>query len=120
QKAKPKPKRAQYGFVIASVQAADGVPEDVAAAVRERLTAAVDGHARLVATLPADLPDPATEARAFEAYMKRHRLALYRVTVEVTEHTQETEDGPRGQRLSAGVALRMFGETMPERVMAFS
>jgi hypothetical protein len=113
-------KRAQYGFVIANIQAADGVPEDVAAAVRARLIAAVDGHERLVATLPADAPDPGADPDAFAAYMKRHKITPYRITVEITEHHQEAGDGPRGQRVSASVALRMFGETMPVRVMAFS
>jgi hypothetical protein len=110
----------QYGFVLASVQAADGVPEDAADAVRTRLIAAMDAHERLVATLPADAPDPAADPDAFAAYMKRRKLTPYRVTVEITEHFTEAEDGPRGQRLTASVALRMFGETMPERVMAFS
>lgn len=114
-------KRAQqYGFLIASVQAADGVPEDAASAVRARLIAAVDAHERLVATLPADAPDPAADPSGFAAYMKRLKLTPYRVTVEITEHVTEAEDGPRGQRLAASVGLRMFGETMPERVMAFS
>jgi hypothetical protein len=116
-----KGKRAQrYGFVIANIQAADGVPADVADAVRARLIAAVDAHERLVATLPADAPDPNADPDAFAAYMKRRKLTPYRITVEITEHAQEAEDGPRGQRLTVSVALRIFGETMPVRVMAFS
>jgi hypothetical protein len=110
----------QYGFVIANIQAADGVPEDVAAAVRARLISAVDAHERLVATLPADAPDPSADPDAFAAFMKRRKLTPYRVTVEVTEYFKEAADGPRGQRLTVSVALRMFGETMPVRVMAFS
>lgn len=116
-----KGKRAQqYGFVIANIQAADSVPADVADAVRARLIAAVDAHERLVATLPADAPDPNTDPDAFAAYMKRRKLTPYRITVEITEYSQEAEDGPRGRRLTVSVALRMFGETMPVRVMAFS
>lgn len=113
-------KRAQYGFVIAKIQAADGVPADVAEAVRARLIAAVDGHERLIATLPADAPDPGAEPDAFAAYMKRRKITPYRVTVEITEYYKDAADGPRGQRLTASVGLRMFGETMPVRVMAFS
>ncbi|HWN68581.1 MAG TPA: hypothetical protein VNM90_13175 [Haliangium sp.] len=113
-------KRAQYGFVIANVQAGDGVPKNVADEVRARLIAAVDGHERLVATLPADAPDPGANPDAFAAYMKRRKITPYRVTVEITEYTKEEDDGPRGKRLSASVSLRMFGETMPVRVMAFS
>lgn len=113
-------KRAQYGFVIANVQPAQGVPADVAETVRTRLIAAVDGHERLVATLPADAPDPNAKPDAFAAYMKRRKITPYRVTVEITEYHHEAADGPRGQRVSASVSLRMFGETMPVRVMAFS
>jgi hypothetical protein len=110
----------QYGFVVANIQSAEGVPDDVAAAVRERLTAAIDAHERLVATLPADAPDPAAEPDKFAAYMKKRKITPYRVTVEITDYNKEVDDGPRGQRLSASVSLRMFGETMPVRVMAFS
>lgn len=113
-------KGAQYGFVIANVQPAEGVPDDVAAAVRARLTTAIDDHERLVATLPPDAPDPTGEPDKFAAYMKKRKITPYRVTVEITEYDKEVNDGPRGQRLSASVALRMFGETMPVRVMAFS
>jgi hypothetical protein len=113
-------KGAQYGFVIANIQSAEGVPEDVTAAVRARLISAIDAHERLVATLPEDAPDPAAEPDKFAAYMKRQKITPYRVTVEITDYQKETQDGPRGQRLSASVALRMFGETMPVRVMAFS
>jgi hypothetical protein len=109
----------QYAFVIADVRAADGVPPELAGVVQQRLVAAVDAHDRL-ATLPPDAPDPAADPDGFTAYVKRHKLTPYRVTVEVTDHAEETSDGPRGQRLSASVALRMFGETMPVRVMAFS
>jgi hypothetical protein len=113
-------KGAQYGFVIANLQSAEGVPDDVAAAVRARLIAAIDAHERLVATLPEGAPDPAAEPDKFAAYMKKRKITPYRVTVEITEYHKEAGDGPRGQRLSASVALRMFGETMPVRVMAFS
>ena len=118
--ARAQAKGAQYGFVIANVQAGDSVPKNVADELRARLIAAIDDHERLVATLPADAPDPAAAPDKFAAYMKRRKITPYRVTIEITEYHKEQGDGPRGQRLSAGVSLRMFGETMPVRVMAFS
>lgn len=113
-------KRAVYCFVIADIQTVAAVPADVAEKIRTRLVSAVDGHERLMATLPPDAPDPQAKPDAFAAYMKRRKIVPYRVTVEITEYHHEVEDGPRGQRLGVHVALRMFGETMPVRSMAFS
>jgi hypothetical protein len=113
-------KRAVYCFVIVDIQAADTVPGDVAEQIRTRLVSAVDGHERLMATLPPDAPSPQAEPDAFAAYMKKRKIVPYRVTAEITEYYHEVEDGPRGKRLAVHVAMRMFGETMPVRVMAFS
>lgn len=113
-------KKAVYCFVIADIQAAEAVPADVAEKIRARLVSAVDGHERLMATLPPDAPDPQAEPDAFAAYMKKRKIVPYRVTVEITEYHHEVEDGPCGQRLAVHVAMRMFGETMPVRSMAFS
>ncbi len=113
-------KRAVYCFLVTNIQAGEQVPADVAEKIRARLVSSVDGHERLMATLPPDAPDPQAEPDAFAAYMKRRKITPYKVTVEITEYYHEAEDGPRGQRLAVHVALRMFGETMPVRVMAFS
>jgi hypothetical protein len=115
-----KPKRVVYCFVIAHLQAAESVPQEVADAIRARLITAVDGHERLMATLPEDAPDPQADPDKFLAYMKRRKITPYRVTIEITDYRKEAEQGPRGQRLGVHVAMRMFGETMPVRVMAFS
>lgn len=113
-------KRAVYCFVVAHIDAAEQVPPEVAEQIRTRLISAVDAHDRLMATLPPDAPDPQAQPDAFLAYMKKRKITPYRVTVEITAYHHEVEDGPRGRRLSVHVALRMFGETMPVRVMAFS
>jgi hypothetical protein len=120
QPAQAQKKRVVYCFVVTNIQAGAQVPADVAEKIRSRLVSSVDGHERLMATLPPDAPDPQAEPDAFVTYMKRRKITPYKVTIEITDYHHEVEDGPRGQRLAVHVALRMFGETMPVRVMAFS
>ena len=64
-----------------------------------------------------------TEAAAFKKALKKKRLSAYRVNVEVTAYSTATEQLPaprKGKRVEVSVSLRMFGETIPDRIMAFT
>ncbi|WP_428262920.1 hypothetical protein [Haliangium sp.] len=117
--ARPRTK-GSYCFLVAQVEAGEGVPAALAAEVRERLVAAVEAHPRLLATLPEGAPDPQAAPKAFAKFMKKRGLASYRVNVEITGYRHELAPAPKGQTLTVHVALRTWGETMPKPTVAFA
>ncbi len=115
-----KGKRSYY-FLVAEVKLVDGIPNEIADLVRDRLTRAIAGHTRLIEALPADAPDPKAEPKAFARYIAKRKIRPFRINVEVTQHSHEVSAAPRGgKQLVVSIALRTFGETMPKRVMVFS
>ncbi|HTM22307.1 MAG TPA: hypothetical protein VL172_17425 [Kofleriaceae bacterium] len=117
--AKPKEK---YYFEIAELAAAEKAKEAQAILplVREVLAAGIAKNATLLAALPADAPDPKVDPEKFKAYLKKKHLRAFRVNVEITDYDHQLEQGPNGQRLAVYIELRTFGETIPDRKMAFS
>lgn len=111
-----------YCFLLSEIQLAEGIPAEVADVVRKQLGQAIAAHARLSGALPEGAPDPLAQPKAFARYAKRHKLAVYRVSVEVTRYHHEVEPAPRGkgQRLGVSIDLHLFGEAIPQRAMAFS
>lgn len=112
-----------YYFLVHDVRLVDGIPAEVGAQVRDQLIKAIGAHERLIPELPKDAPDPQADPKAFEKYLKKHKIKPYRVNVDVKEYRHELEElaAPRrGQRLTVGIVLYVFGETMPQRTMAFS
>jgi hypothetical protein len=120
----PKPK---YHFSLSEVTAAKDVTGDVVTAAQPRVKAAVEkafaNHPQLVAVLEG-APDPKTEGKAYIAFLKKKKLkGAYLVNVEITAAAEDTEaiDGKPGLlRLVVRLSIKMFGETIPERVMGFS
>ena len=115
-----KGKRSYY-FLVSEVKLVEGIPNEIADLVRDRLTRAITRHERLIEALPADAPDPKADPKAFARYIKKRKIRPFRVNVEVTQYSHEVASSPRGgKHLVVSIALRTFGETMPKRVMAFS
>jgi hypothetical protein len=112
-----------YYFLVYDIKLAEGLPGHVEDLVRKQVIKAIAAHERLIEALPADAPDPKASAKAFIRYKKQRKLRPYRVNVDVTDYSHEVEElsAPRrGQRLTVSISLRMFGETIPERVMGFT
>jgi hypothetical protein len=124
--AKPKPKPT-YHFLVSEVTAADGIAGDVVTAAQPRIKAQVEKafaeHPQLVAALEG-APDPKANPKAYTAFLKKKKVAgAYRVNVEITSAVEETEDmeaKPGQLRLVVRLSLKMFGETIPQRVMGFT
>ncbi|HUH05276.1 MAG TPA: hypothetical protein VML75_24930 [Kofleriaceae bacterium] len=119
--AKRKSKETYY-FEVSSVTLAEGVPPEIARAVRAQLAVAIEKHDKIVAEI-VGAPDPATDPKKYKAYLKKKKLRAFKVNVEVTayEHKIVKMPAPRtGQRLEVSIQLHTFGETIPDRVMAFS
>lgn len=118
-KGKKKPDK-PYVFELTRIELKKGVPQHVHKAIEKQIAAAIDAHEQLIATLDDDAPDPDKEPKKYEAYLKRRNQRAFKVNVEVTSYTHEVEQDERVRRLTVSIALRMFGETIPQRVMAFS
>jgi hypothetical protein len=118
--------RETYVFLISRVDLGKGVPREVETQVVERLGAAIADHEDLESSLGAGAPDPDAEPQKFKNYLKARRQRAFKVNVDVTEYSMETETAQAGRRggtanyLTVRVALRLFGETVPDRSMAFT
>jgi hypothetical protein len=119
-----------YVFLVSRVDLGQGVPKEVEGQVVARLGAAIEQHDELEARLAAGAPDPEAAPQKFKNYLKSKRQRAFRVNVEVSQFTSEVEPATRGlhgqppsknsQYLTVRVALRLFGETVPDRTMAFT
>jgi hypothetical protein len=117
--ARPKEK---YYFEIAELKAADNAKdaEPHLPLVREVLAAGIAKNPQLVAALDATAPDAKVDPAKFKAWLKKKKLRAFRVNLEIVDYDHVLEQGPNGQRLSVYIELRTFGETIPDRIMAFS
>jgi hypothetical protein len=111
-----------YIFLVSRVDlAAKGMPRPLADAVKAELAKAIDAHPELDGALPAGAPDPERAPDAFTAYLARRKQRAFKVNVEITDYASEIEErAGRDRVLTVRVALKLFGETMPVRVMAFT
>lgn len=120
----PKPK---YHFLLSEITATKDVTGDVVTAAQPRIKAVVEkafaNHPQLIAVLEG-APDAKTDGKAYTKYLKKKKIkGAFRVNVEITaaaEETEEMETKPGSLRLVVRLSLRMFGETIPERVMGFT
>jgi hypothetical protein len=122
--AEAKGKRETYVFMVTRVDLADGVKanDKLTPLVKLKLAAAIDSHKKISATLPKGAPDPKTEPAKFKRYIKRKRLRVFKVNVEVTEYSAELEEDAerKTRRYVVRLSLRMLGEVIPQRTMAFT
>jgi len=117
--------RDSYIFLISRVDLGSGVPKEIEAQVVARLRAAIAAHEELESSLPAGAPDPEAKPQKFKSYLKARRQRAFKVNVEVTQYSTNVEQasagrGKTGRYLTVRVTLRLFGETVPDRVMAFT
>ncbi len=115
-------KNDKYYYQVHDVSLAKGIPDTVKTAVATQLAERIAANPELLAALEG-APDPDKEPKKFKRYLKRKRLRAFQVNLEVTAYRQELEPMPaprKGQYLTVSIDLRAFGETMPDRVMAFT
>lgn len=120
---KSKKKKETFYFQVTDVRARDGVSDKVPGWVGKQLGRDIDKRETIVATLPADAPDPRADPKAFKKYLQSRAIRAFKVNVEITSYNQEVVEleAPRsGHHITVRISLRVFGETMPDRVMAFS
>jgi hypothetical protein len=112
-----------FYFEISEVKLAEGIPAPVGDLAKATLAEAVSARKGIVIALPAGAPDPAAAPAEFARWAKGRKLRPYRVSVEVTEYGHDLEPLPAprtGQRLTVRVVVRLLGEALPGRTMAFT
>lgn len=123
-----KPKR--YHFALIEVRAGDGIALDkpkldaLTAAVKAQADKTLAAHAQLVPVLTSPPADTATMP-VWTKYLAKQKLAgAYRVNLELTGYEESIEDRDPGDkvdlRLTIRLSLRMFGEVIPTRTIAFT
>lgn len=122
--------RETYVFLVSRVDLGKDVPKEVEQQAVARLGAAIADHEELEASVGEGAPDPEAQPEKFKKYLKSRRQRAFRVNVDISQFSSELEPmrgGPRGQAarkdsqyLTVRVSLRLFGETVPDRVMAFT
>jgi len=122
---KRKKANTKYHFELESVKAQPTVQGQVAADVMKALEAEVRKafatHPRMVADLTG-APDPQLDAKGYAAWLKKKKIGgSYLVNVDLSLYREEQEDTAdgKGKRIVVRLELHMFGETIPERKMAF-
>ena len=125
--AKPHHKAKRYHFQLADVTTKAGVAAgpgtEAATRVKAEAAKQIAANPQLLATLDG-APDPASAPAAFQKYLLKHGITgAYKVSIEVTEATEEVEpvlDKPSTQRIVVHLSLHMFGEVIPTRKMGFT
>jgi hypothetical protein len=116
----------RYHFQLAEVKAADGVAidESTIAAIKAQTEKVLATHPQLIGTL---VKPPAADASVpvWTKYLRKQKLdGAYRVNLEVTGYEETVEDRDPGTkvelRLTIRLSLRMFGEVIPMRTIAFT
>lgn len=120
--ARGKRKNQTYIFSLYKVEMVEGVPGEVEEQVKKRLAKQIEDRDALEPEIDKKAPDPKKTPKKFERYLKRRNRRAFKVNVEVTDYSMDLEpiEGSSSKHLAVHLSLRMFGETIPDRVMAFT
>jgi hypothetical protein len=111
-----------YIFLVSRVDLArKDMPATLEKQVLDQVIKAVEAHVELDGAMPAGAPDPEAKPKELRAFLGKRKQRAFKVNVEVTDYERSVvpREG-RDQLLASRIALRMFGETVPDRVMAFT
>ncbi len=118
----------RFIFEISRLDLPKNAPPALEQRIRQQIADVISNDKRLLGQIPEDAPsyDPKAKGRygnkAFHAYMKRKRLRAFKVIVQVTRYVPTLAANAKGSghMLGTAIVIRMFGETIPDRVMAFT
>ena len=118
----------KYHFELTKVLAKEKVNPEVLKAAQPRVEAQIQKafttDPQLVPDLPG-APDPETDhGEPYRRFLAKKGVAgAYKVTVEITDATQELQPmdaKPGSQRLVVHIGIHVLGETIPGRTMGFT
>jgi len=118
---KKKTKR-RYVMDAWKVKVPKGLPKELEPHIRVQLTKSIKKNKRLMAKVEG-APDPKATPKKFIKYLKKRRIAYYRLNVELKKYERKVlpmPDGSKGKRLQVSLAVRTFGTTYPKRIIAFA
>ena len=118
----------RHVFVVTTIDLPTGAPATLEALLHRQIGKTIEAEPQLLGALPEGAP-PVDESdkglqgnTAFRKFMKKKNLKAYKVTAQVTSFEQTSAPNTKkpGNIIGCSIKLRMFGETIPDRVMAFS
>jgi hypothetical protein len=110
----------KYYLLITGIDEAKGVESGVTPELKQLFIDELKKHAEFILERPADMP-PSSDPQALYEWLKAHKLKAFEVTLKVLSVTRELKEPPPGKQyrvLVRGVKLSVFGDTLPEKVMA--
>jgi hypothetical protein len=118
----------RHVFVLDRLDLPKGAPAELESLVKQSFLKTVESNANLLSKLPEEAPpvdvnDKGLQGnKAFRKFMASRKLTAYKVVVQVTAFDQPVtpNENKPGNVIACSVQLRIFGETIPDRVMAFS
>lgn len=118
----------RHVFILDRLDLPKAAPAELDALVRKSFLKTVDDKPSLLSALPEDAPpvDVSDKGlhgnKTFRKFMEKHKLTAYKVVVQVIEFEQPVKANEKkpGNIIGCSVKLRIFGETIPDRVMAFT
>jgi hypothetical protein len=116
--AAPSPK---YLVVVRGVEEPASQKSEIADEAKSLFVAELKKHPEFTLDWPSDLPDSATDPAGLDAALKKKKLRAFEVTLRILEVTRALEPPPPGKQyqvLTRGIRLSVFGDTLPDKVMA--
>jgi hypothetical protein len=118
----------RHVFVLDRLDLPKDAPPELESLVKKSFLKSVAAKPDLLSDLPEGAPpidvnDKGLHGnKSFRKFMEARKLKAYNVVVQVTEFDQpiEPNENKPGNVIGCAVKLRIFGETIPDRVMAFS
>ncbi len=109
---------AKYFVVVRGVTEADGVKSGIVDEAKELFVAEIKRHKELTLDPPEGLP---SEPAAMSAELKKRKLRAFEMTLKILQVDRALKPPPAGKQyqvLERGIRLSVFGDTLPEKVMA--
>jgi hypothetical protein len=110
----------RYIVVVRGIEEVAGVKSQITDEAREMFIAELKKHPEFTLDWPSDLPPP-SDPDALIAALRQRKLRAFEVTLRILEVSRTLDPPPAGKQyqvLGRGIRLSVFGDTIPEKVMA--
>jgi hypothetical protein len=109
---------AKYLVVVRGIEELEGVRSEAVKEVKELFVAALRSHPEFTLDWPSDLP---TEPEALKQALRTRKLRAFEVTLRIKDVSRALQPPPPGKQyrvLERGIRLSVFGDTLPDKIMA--
>jgi hypothetical protein len=108
----------KYFVIVSGIDEAKGVTSGITPELKQLFADELKRHAEFILERPKDMP---TDPEQLVDWLKAHKLKAFEVSLKVLSVTRELKPPPPGKQyrvLVRGIKLSVFGDTLPEKVMA--